>query len=149
MPFAFKKIILPPDQSDAENDADFFSSLRRAADGAGGFAPTDEGQLLLDVAETDDELIIVAAMAGSPKEKIELHLHNDLLTIKGERLLPIPPSSIFHFRECYWGKFSRSVVLPVEVRAEAAKAEYKNGLLVVRLPKARLDRSIPIALVEE
>jgi len=148
MSFHPQKIILPFDQPETDEDSAFFSSLKRAADGA-GFIPADEGQLLLDVVETDDELIITAAMAGTPRENIELHLHNDLLTIRGERLSPLSPTAACHHRECYWGKFSRSVVLPVEVMAEGAQAEYRNGLLIVRLPKARLDRSIPIALVEE
>jgi HSP20 family protein len=108
-----------------------------------------EGQLSVDVAETPTELVIVAPMAGARKERVELHLQNDLLTIRGERESPIPAGSEFHFSECYWGKFSRSVVLPVDVRLEMAQAEFRNGLLVVRLPKIKTDQAIPITIVEE
>jgi len=50
----------------------------------------EEGKLSVDVAETDDTMIISAPMAGTPAANIELHLHNDLLTIRGERPSPVP-----------------------------------------------------------
>lgn len=126
-------------------DLDFFSGLRQATE----IEQHHEGQLSVDVTETPTELIIVAPMAGARKERVELHLQNDLLTIRGERESPIPADAEFHFSECYWGKFSRSVVLPVDVRLEMAQAEFKNGLLVVRLPKIKTDQAIPITIVEE
>jgi len=109
----------------------------------------NEGQLAVDVAETDSELIIVATMAGTPKDKVELHLHNDLLTIRGERKSPVPAGALEHFKECYFGRFSRSIVLPCDIHPEMAKAEYINGLLVIRLPKIKTDQGIPLYVVEE
>lgn len=108
-----------------------------------------EGQLAVDVAQTDDELIVVAAMAGTPPESIQLHLHNDLLTIRGERKSPLNESSEHFYQECYWGKFSRSIVLPVDVKAELVRAEYNNGILVITLPKANPQNNIPIMVIEE
>lgn len=109
-----------------------------------------EGQLAVDVAQTPDELIVMAAMAGTLPESIELHLHNDLLTIRGERKSPIDPSSEHFYQECYWGKFSRSIVLPVDVKAEMIQATYSNGVLIVRLPKAKQNNNdIPIMVIEE
>lgn len=112
--------------------------------------PAAEGQLAVDVAQTDDELVVVAAMAGTPPESIELHLHNDLLTIRGERQSPLAGGGVEHFyQECYWGKFSRSIVLPVDIKAELVKAEYSNGVLIIRLPKANTQSDIPIMVIEE
>jgi HSP20 family molecular chaperone IbpA len=108
-----------------------------------------EGQLAVDVAQTDTELIVVAAMAGTRPENIELHLHNDLLTIRGERLSPIGISSEHFNQECYWGKFSRSIILPVDVKADLAQAQYSNGVLTLRLPKAYHGNNIPIMVVED
>lgn len=124
---------------------EFFSGLRQATE----IEQHHEGQLSVDVAETISDLFIVAPMAGAGKDRIELHLQNDLLTIRGERENPIPAGAEFHFSECYWGKFSRSVVLPVDVRLEMAQAEFRNGLLVIRLPKIKTDQVIPITIVEE
>ncbi len=108
-----------------------------------------DGQLAVDVSQTADELVVVAAMAGTKPENIELHLHNDLLTIRGERFSPAGLSSEHFYQECYWGKFSRSIILPINVKVEMAQAQYTNGVLVIRLPKANGSNSIPIMVVEE
>jgi HSP20 family protein len=108
-----------------------------------------EGQLAVDVSQTDTELVIVAAMAGTRPEHIELHVHNDLLTIRGERLSPAGNVTEHFYQECYWGKFSRSIILPVDVKAELAQANYNNGVLTLRLPKTNHNTSIPIMVIEE
>lgn len=113
------------------------------------FHQVPEGQLALDVAQTADEVVVVAAMAGTHPEAIELHLHNDLLTIRGERFSPIASADEHFYQECYWGKFSRSVVLPVTVKSELAQAQYSHGVLIVRLPKANRGNDIPIMVIEE
>ena len=139
-----KKVTFPINT--AENQADFslFSSLKnQESDHAA------EGQLAVDVAQTPEELIVMAAMAGTLPESIELHLHNDLLTIRGERKSPIDSSSEHFYQECYWGKFSRSIVLPVDVKAEMVQAQYKNGVLTIRLPKANQNNDIPIMVIED
>lgn len=108
-----------------------------------------EGQLSVDVAQTEADLIIVATMAGTPPDKIELHLHNDLLTIRGERTPPIEESASYFYQESFWGKFSRTIILPVNVKSELAQAQYKNGVLIIRLPKSDANSEIPIMVIEE
>ncbi len=108
-----------------------------------------EGQLAIDVVQTKDEVVVVAPMAGCRAENLELHLQNDVLTIRGERQSPLNNEADFFYRECYWGKFSRTIVLPVEVKVEMARAEFKNGVLTVALPKTKVDGNIPIVIVEE
>ena len=144
-----KKFTLPVGMGDDLNEElAVLSSLKQVAESV-VLTDGDEGQLNVDVAETETELIIVSTMAGTPKDKVELHLRGDLLTIRGERTPPVSPSAVYHYHECYWGRFSRSIVLPVDVRADLASAEYKNGLLVVRLPKTKIDQSIPVYIIEE
>lgn len=112
---------------------------------------SQEGQLAMDVFETETEVLIVSPMAGVSSETIDVQVHNnDLLTIRGERHLPVKKGTdmIPVHQECFWGKFSRTVVLPVHVRGDAAKADYKNGVLTVRIPKYRPHASIPIEIVE-
>ncbi len=127
-----------------ENSSVDFSYLQNQESGQ-----IAEGQLAVDVAQTENELVVVAAMAGTKPENIELHLHNDLLTIRGERFSPAGISGEHFYQECYWGKFSRSIILPINVKAEMAQAQYINGVLVIRLPKANGSNSIPIMVVEE
>jgi HSP20 family protein len=126
-------------------DLDFFTGLKKASP----IEEHHEGQLAIDVMETADEFLILAPMAGASPDEIELHLHNDLLTIRGARHSPAEPGSIFHFSECYWGRFSRSIVLPADVHFAMAKAEYRQGLLMVRLPKVYSNQAIPITIIEE
>lgn len=108
-----------------------------------------EGQLSVDVAQTEEELIVVATLSGTLPDQVSLHLQNDVLTIRGERCSPVPPGAEFFYEECYWGKFSRTIVLPVDVKADLARSEYRNGVLTIRLPKAKLSNTIPIYVVEE
>lgn len=110
-----------------------------------------EGQLAVDVAQTAKEVVIVSTMAGADTEKIEVYVHNDLLTIRGQRLSPVlqeVEDEYFH-QECFWGKFSRTVVLPVDVKGDSARAEYKNGVLIVRIPKQKNEAKIPVMIVED
>lgn len=110
-----------------------------------------EGQLAIDIIDAGKELIAVTALAGAQSDKLEIYIHNDLLTIRGERSFPVSITATMEYvhQECFWGRFSRSVVLPVDVRADAAKAEYKNGILVVKIPKRHTEAKVPITIVEE
>ncbi len=108
-----------------------------------------EGKLSVDVWQNDQEITVMATMAGAKPENIELHLHNDLLTIRGFRERPDASNSEPYFTECFWGRFSRTIVLPTDVKPELAKAEYRRGVLTVSLPKIKPDSSIPIMVVEE
>lgn len=110
-----------------------------------------EGQLAVDVAETENDLVVVSTIAGALAEKLEVYLHNDLLTIRGVRISPVDQLSqedYFH-QECYWGKFSRTIVLPVDVKTDLAKAEYNNGVLLIKIPKQKIETKVPIIIVEE
>lgn len=111
----------------------------------------EEGQLAVDVMASAKEVIIISTMAGADTGSIEVYVQGDLLTIRGYRPEPILPEIIDQkfYQECFWGKFSRSIVLPIEVKSEMARAEYKNGVLIVRVPKKETDARIPITIVEE
>ncbi len=119
--------------------------------------PTDwqeshqEGQLAVDVMDTGKEIVVASTMAGVDTERIEVYVHNDLLTIRGERVSPLAQekSAAVYCQECFWGKFSRTIVLPVHVKGDLAKAAYKNGVLTVRIPKMHLHTQIPVTIVEE
>ena len=70
-----------------------------------------------------------------PKD-LDISITNDTVTIRGTRQKDehIEGSNYF-YQECYWGTFSRSVILPVEIDPDSAKASFKNGILSIRLPK--------------
>ena len=96
-----------------------------------------EGQLTIDVYQTDNDVVIKSTIAGVKPEDLDVSINNDMITIKGERKNEERVSTEnYYYQECYWGSFSRSVVLPVEVIADKIEASLKNGILTIRLPKA-------------
>lgn len=96
-----------------------------------------EGQLTIDVFQTAKEVIIKSTIAGVKPEDIDISIDSDMVTIKGERSNEHEVSEEdYYYQECYWGAFSRSVILPVDVVADKADAKLKNGILTLKLPKA-------------
>lgn len=86
--------------------------------------------------QTPSEIVIESTIAGIKPEDIDIDVTNDSVTIRGARRREKEvKDEDYYFRECYWGKFSRSVILPQEVNPENADVSFKNGLLSIRLPK--------------
>lgn len=104
-----------------------------------------EGQLAIDVYQTIDKIIIKAAIAGVKSEDLKISLHHDLLTIRGVRHLPESVADEdYLFRECYWGNFSRAIILPSEVEPKKIDAILDNGILTISLEKVKTE---PINIV--
>lgn len=103
---------------------------------------SNEGQLTIDVYQTESDIVIKSTIAGVKPEDLDVAINNDMVTIKGERKNEEEvPEENYYYQECYWGKFSRSVILPVDVLAEKIEASMKNGILTVRLPKADVNKT--------
>lgn len=100
-----------------------------------------DGELVCDVYETDRDVIVVAPIAGIRSEDLDITVANDLLTVRGTRRHGVGSRDMqpVHL-ECHWGSFSRSLVLPSEVRSDRVKAFLKQGVLTILLPKIRESR---------
>jgi len=100
------------------------------------FSGEPEGQLTIDVYQTANDIVVESAIAGVRPEDIDINVTNDSITIRGERKREhtIKDEDYF-YQECYWGRFSRSVILPQEVDPDSASVNFKNGVLTVKLPK--------------
>ncbi len=109
----------------------FFGDVRRTESAlTGHFAPA------LDISESDDEFVVKAELPGVDPKAVDISLSGNLLTIKGEKKAESEEKGKnFHRIERSYGSFSRSFQLPCEVREEDVKAEYKDGVLNLRLPK--------------
>lgn len=102
----------------------------------------------VDVKETDKELTFLAELPGLQEKDIQVELVGDTLTIRGERNLSSEEKKDDYVRvERSYGAFQRSFSIDVPVRADEIKAEYKNGLLTVCVPKAEnvTPKRIPVA----
>jgi HSP20 family protein len=105
----------------------------------------EEGQLSIDVYEKQNKLIVKSTIAGVKTEDIDISINNDMLTIRGKREETEKiEDGQYLYRECYWGAFSRSVILPVEVQADKIDASLENGVLTIILPKAKSSKQISI-----
>jgi HSP20 family protein len=94
------------------------------------------GQLTVDIYHTPSDIVVESAIAGAQPEDIDVVVASDSISIKGlrRRDLESPEAEYLH-QECYWGKFTRSIILPEEVDPENASVKFKNGILSVRMPK--------------
>lgn len=99
-------------------------------------AEDHDGQLTVDVYQTDDAIVIQSTIAGVDQNDIDISVTNDMVTVKGKRAAQEKiRSSDYYYQELFWGSFSRSIILPEDVDSDNAKASMKNGLLTIRLPK--------------
>lgn len=137
--------LLPQIKTDENGEYFFFPPGELTT--AGEPMAADEGELSVDIFETPTELILQSTIAGVKISDLELSLHGDMLTVRGRRHHEIPPAARPLYTECYWGSFSRSIILPVEVRADEASAVLRSGVLTITLPK-RNRSTIPVREIE-
>ena len=95
-----------------------------------GWAPA------LDVHEDKDSFIVRTELPGLQRDDIEVSLHDGALVISGERRAEKVAEGVeIHRQERYYGKFQRALTLPTPVAADKIKAQYRDGVLTVTLPK--------------
>ena len=95
------------------------------------------GQLALDIYETDDEFIIQSTVSGVKPEDLDISIDGDLVSIRGARKrCTEEKNGKYIYQECYWGEFSREVILPEEVDDSKTDATIKNGVFTLKIPKA-------------
>jgi HSP20 family protein len=110
-------------------------------------AEAPEGELAVDVYQTNDSIIIKAMVAGVASEDLSVSVTREMVTIKGKREAPkgITPDN-YYYQELYWGAFSRTILLPAEVETEDVEATEKHGLLTVKLPKIDKDKKATVKI---
>lgn len=116
------------------------SWLSTSASGAGGFPP-------LNVFSKGGDIVIVAEAPGLKKEELDIQVKGGTIQIAGVKTVAYGDRVSLHRRERTTGRFSRSLNLPVEIDGENVKAEYRDGMLAIFLPRAEHDkpRSVKIA----
>ena len=101
------------------------------------FAQEGANMLPVDMSETDSEIVVKAAVPGVKPEELDVSVSGDLLIIKGETKEDREEKEAnFHYREWKNGSFQRSLTLPASVDVDKATAEFTNGVLLLKLPKA-------------
>ncbi len=100
------------------------------------------GQLALDIYHTKNEIVILAPIAGVEKDDITISITDDVLVIRGEReLREEVPEENFYTKECFWGNFARSIVLPLEADSKKITATFEKNVLEIRIPKTEKEHT--------
>ena len=108
-----------------------------------------EGQLAIDVYQTPEEIVVESTIAGVKGDDIDVDVTSERVTIRGERNKETTVADgDYFYQECFWVKFSRSVILPQEIDPDKAHSVLKNGVLTVTLPKLHRDRARKVKVKE-
>ncbi len=103
----------------------------------------EAAELAVDIYETKNEFIVESPIAGISKKDLDIFVDKGMLVIKGQREnYKVEDNKNYLYKECYWGKFSRKIILPDYVESSEIEAELKNGLLVIRFPKEKEEKQI-------
>ncbi|MBI2628185.1 MAG: Hsp20/alpha crystallin family protein [Candidatus Niyogibacteria bacterium] len=141
---SFFEILTGSASAKAEENADAKkrSSLPKETDKKDWLPESDEADLAIDVFQTPNEITIQTMVAGVKPEELDISITQDMITIKGTRRKEIKiEEKDYYFQELYWGKFSKSIMVPEEIDEEGAEATIKNGLLTIRLPRIDKERT--------
>lgn len=126
-------------------------STQPVEEGDDEWVDTDDfpGQLAVDVYETADRLVVKARTAGISKADLNVTISDNILTISGVLSGGEDEHTTrWHIQECYWGEFSRTIALPVQVKEDegSVKAELKDGVLTISFEKEKTEAPTKITI---
>ena len=107
--------------------------LAASPSGGGSYPP-------MNVFRKGDDLIVIAEVPGIKKSDLEVQVKGNTIRLAGTKSVNYPDKAALHRRERLAGRFDRAVTLPVEIDQEGVKAECRDGILALFLPRAERDR---------
>lgn len=107
-----------------------------------------QGELVVDVFETNENFVVLAAIAGVQIKDLDISLEKDMMVIKGNRCDPHAegPDKKYFYQECYWGPFSRKIILPENIDIDKADAQMDKGVLTIKIPKNEASGKVAIKI---
>jgi HSP20 family protein len=115
---------------DASLESDW---LRSGTAGAGAFPP-------INVFQQGDTLVAILEVPGVSKEDLDIQAKDNTIRISGKKVIAYPGSASVHRRERLTGTFDRTLTVPMQIDADGIKAEYRDGVLALSLPRAESDK---------
>lgn len=113
------------------------SWLGASSSGGGSFPP-------LNVFRKGEDLVIITEVPGIKTSDLEVQVKGNTIRVSGTKTVSYPEKASLHRRERVWGRFDRTMTLPIGVDADGAKAECRDGILALFLPRAERDKPKPI-----
>ena len=112
-------------------DHDYFRPFWLSAEADVALVPA------IDMYETENEVVVKAAMPGVEAKDLDVNITGDILTIKGETSSEKEEKKEnYYYQECHYGTFTRSITMPAGVKTDKSEASLDNGILTLTLPKA-------------
>ena len=106
-----------------------------------GAGPSGVGAYpLMNVFRKGDDFILIAELPGVKKSDLDVQVKGRTLRIGGTKSVSYPEKAAVHRRERLAGRFDRAVTMPVEIDPDSVKAEYRDGILALFLPRAESDK---------
>ena len=138
----FEKLAGASVQEEFEPKLAKVDEIENENEGDSGDFDEGEGQLAIDVYQSGNDIIIEAPVAGVGIDDLDLEISPESVSIRGKREQHEKiEDDDFLYQECYWGKFSRSIILPQEINPDHATATFKNGVLRITLPKVNKQKT--------
>ena len=107
--------------------------------GSGAYPP-------VNVFNDGEDFIVVAELPGVKKEDLDIQVRGDTLRIQGKKTVAYEDNASVHRRERSAGEFDRTLTLPTQLDAAKVSAEYRDGVLTIRLPRAESERPRTVAI---
>ncbi len=107
--------------------------LERGLSGGGAYPP-------MNVFHKGDDFIIIAEVPGVKKSDLDVQVKGRTLRLSGTKAVSYSDKASLHRRERLSGRFDRAVTMPVEINSEGVKAEYRDGLLALFLPRSASEK---------
>ena len=116
------------------------SWLEAGPSGGGAYPP-------LNVFRRGDDFVILAEIAGVKKSDLDVQVKGRTLRLSGVKAVTYPENAAVHRRERLSGRFDRALTMPVQIEPDGVKAEYRDGILALYLPRAESEKpkSIKVA----
>jgi HSP20 family protein len=118
----------------------------RSADWFGTGTASSGAYPPINVFQQDENVVVVAEIPGVRKSDLEIQVKHNRVRISGKRTVEYEDGASLHRRERVSGAFDRTIAVPMEIEADQVKAEYREGVLAVYLPRAERDKPLSVAI---
>jgi HSP20 family protein len=112
----------------------------------------DVGQIAVDILETQEWYLVIAPLAGVPRSDVDVTISRNVLTISGNRPEPEIYTEAYKIpvKECFYGAFSRSIILPENLALDTIRATIERGMLIITIPYLIIDaRNVKVEHIED
>jgi HSP20 family protein len=115
---------------DAQKASDWMGSRTT---GIGSFPP-------INIFQHNDDFVAIVELPGVDKNDLEIEAKENTIRISGQKAIKYDEGASIHRRERVWGVFDRTLSVPIQIDPDAVKAEYRDGVLALFIPRAESDK---------